>query len=142
VLLLFLGYFLVSSSIATCFLCAFRSLQTDHSVKSLYLSSLPLFFVYSFPITAFKLIPLLVAVALPAPSHAIASPRGVKRSRTPEHRGNGHAEGDRDDGMCGGEAFSNVFHPKSFYFPSSVFMCLVAITIFSQFGANILFFAI
>ncbi|KAJ5794120.1 Chromatin-remodelling complex RSC SWI/SNF subunit Rsc7/Swp82 [Penicillium paradoxum] len=38
-----------------------------------------------------------VSVALPAHSHAIASPRGIKRSRTPEHGGNGHAEGDQDD---------------------------------------------
>lgn len=53
----------------------------------------------SCPVTAFKLIPLLVSVALPAHSHAIANPRGVKRSRTPEHR-NGHAEGDQDDGTC------------------------------------------
>ncbi|CAG7967572.1 unnamed protein product [Penicillium salamii] len=38
-----------------------------------------------------------VAVALPAPSHAIASPRGVKRSRTPERSGNGLADADQDD---------------------------------------------
>ncbi|OQE31106.1 hypothetical protein PENFLA_c002G01524 [Penicillium flavigenum] len=38
-----------------------------------------------------------VSVALPAHSHAIASPRGVKRSRTPDHMGNGHAEGGQDD---------------------------------------------
>ncbi|KAJ5429621.1 Chromatin-remodelling complex RSC SWI/SNF subunit Rsc7/Swp82 [Penicillium cf. griseofulvum] len=38
-----------------------------------------------------------VSVALPAHSHAIASPRGVKRSRTPDRMGNGHVEGDQDD---------------------------------------------
>ncbi|KAJ5490089.1 Chromatin-remodelling complex RSC SWI/SNF subunit Rsc7/Swp82 [Penicillium expansum] len=38
-----------------------------------------------------------VSVALPAHSHAIASPRGVKRSRTPDHMGNGHVERDQDD---------------------------------------------
>ncbi|KAJ5301868.1 hypothetical protein N7508_006731 [Penicillium antarcticum] len=38
-----------------------------------------------------------VSVVLPAQSHPISSPRGVKRSRTPEHSGNGHVEGDLDD---------------------------------------------
>ncbi|KAJ5160334.1 uncharacterized protein N7482_007338 [Penicillium canariense] len=35
--------------------------------------------------------------AMPAPSPAEPSPRGVKRSRTPDHAGNGHTEGDQDD---------------------------------------------
>lgn len=47
----------------------------------------------------FKLIPPLVS-GLPAPSPAEPSPRGVKRSRTPDHSGNGHTEGDQDDGTC------------------------------------------
>ncbi|KAJ5587663.1 uncharacterized protein N7459_003428 [Penicillium hispanicum] len=34
---------------------------------------------------------------MPAPSPAETSPRGVKRSRTPDHSGNGHTEGDQDD---------------------------------------------
>ncbi|OQE17291.1 hypothetical protein PENSTE_c021G08359 [Penicillium steckii] len=34
---------------------------------------------------------------LPAPSPAEPSPRGVKRSRTPDHSGNGYTEGDQDD---------------------------------------------
>ncbi|KAJ5741282.1 hypothetical protein N7533_010691 [Penicillium manginii] len=34
---------------------------------------------------------------LPAPSPAEPSPRGIKRSRTPDHSGNGHTEGDQDD---------------------------------------------
>ncbi|KAJ5158737.1 Chromatin-remodelling complex RSC SWI/SNF subunit Rsc7/Swp82 [Penicillium coprophilum] len=38
-----------------------------------------------------------VSVALSAHSHAIASPRGVKRSRTPDRMGNGHVERDQDD---------------------------------------------
>ncbi|KAJ5561955.1 hypothetical protein N7461_000716 [Penicillium sp. DV-2018c] len=38
-----------------------------------------------------------VSAALPAPSHAVASPRGVKRSRTPEHSGNGHSGRHHDD---------------------------------------------
>lgn len=48
---------------------------------------------------AFKLIPPLVS-GLPAPSPAEPSPRGTKRSRTPDHSGNGHTEGDQDDGTC------------------------------------------
>ncbi|KAJ5664597.1 hypothetical protein N7462_011410 [Penicillium macrosclerotiorum] len=35
--------------------------------------------------------------ALPAPSPAEPSLRGIKRSRTPDHSGNGHPEGDQDD---------------------------------------------
>jgi hypothetical protein len=35
---------------------------------------------------------------MPAPSTAEPSPRGVKRSRTPDHSGNGLADGDQDDG--------------------------------------------
>lgn len=35
--------------------------------------------------------------ALPAPSPADPSPRGIKRSRTPDHSGNGQADGDQDD---------------------------------------------
>ncbi|KAJ6120068.1 hypothetical protein N7523_004348 [Penicillium sp. IBT 18751x] len=35
--------------------------------------------------------------AMPAPSPAGPSPRGVKRSRTPDHGGNGQTEGDQDD---------------------------------------------
>lgn len=46
--------------------------------------------------------PLLVSV-MPAPSPAEPSPRGVKRSRTPDHGGNGHTEGDQDDGTCAWE---------------------------------------
>ncbi|KUM57516.1 hypothetical protein ACN42_g9674 [Penicillium freii] len=41
-----------------------------------------------------------VSVALPAHSPAIASPRGVKRSRTPDHMGNGHVERDQDDALA------------------------------------------
>lgn len=37
---------------------------------------------------------------MPAPSTAEPSPRGVKRSRTPDHSGNGLADGDQDDGTC------------------------------------------
>lgn len=74
-----------------------------------YPASLPSFFVSYIPIAACKLIPILVAVALPAPSHAIASPRGVKRSRTPERSGNGLADADQDDGTCAlGQAFQFV----------------------------------
>lgn len=43
--------------------------------------------------------PLLVSV-LPVPSPAEATPRGIKRTRTPDRSGNGHTEGDQDDGMC------------------------------------------
>lgn len=43
---------------------------------------------------------LLVSGIMPAPSPAETSPRGVKRSRSPERSGNGQAEGDQDDGMC------------------------------------------
>ncbi|KAJ5152056.1 hypothetical protein N7492_010351 [Penicillium capsulatum] len=35
--------------------------------------------------------------ALPATSPADTSPRGIKRSRTPDHGGNGQADGDQDD---------------------------------------------
>jgi hypothetical protein len=43
--------------------------------------------------------PPLVSV-LPAPFPAEPSPRGVKRSRTPDHSENGHTQGDQDDGTC------------------------------------------
>lgn len=43
--------------------------------------------------------PLLVSV-LPVPSPAEATPRGIKRTRTPDRSGNGNTEGDQDDGMC------------------------------------------
>lgn len=43
--------------------------------------------------------PLLVSV-MPVPSPAEATPRGIKRTRTPDRSGNGHTEGDQDDGMC------------------------------------------
>ena len=46
-----------------------------------------------------KLIPLLVST-MPAPSTGDPSPRGVKRSRTPDHSGNGLGDGDHDDGTC------------------------------------------
>ncbi|KAJ5279807.1 hypothetical protein N7478_005179 [Penicillium angulare] len=35
--------------------------------------------------------------ALPVPSHAEATPRGIKRTRTPDRSGNGHTAGDQDD---------------------------------------------
>lgn len=54
---------------------------------------------------------LLVAVVLPTPTTygGIATPtsiapRGVKRSRTPDQRGNARADGDHDDGMCASES--------------------------------------
>jgi hypothetical protein len=37
---------------------------------------------------------------MPTPSTADPSTRGVKRSRTPDHSGNGLADGDQDDGTC------------------------------------------
>lgn len=46
--------------------------------------------------------PLLVSV-MPAPSPAEPSPRGVKRSRTPDHGANGQTDGDQDDGTCAWE---------------------------------------
>lgn len=46
-----------------------------------------------------KLMPRLVSV-LPVPSPAEATPRGIKRARTPDRSGNGHTEGDQDDGTC------------------------------------------
>lgn len=46
-----------------------------------------------------KLMPRLVSV-LPVPSPAEATPRGIKRTRTPDRSGNGHTEGDQDDGTC------------------------------------------
>ncbi|GJP97828.1 HAD hydrolase, IA, variant 3 family protein [Aspergillus niger] len=52
-----------------------------------------------------------VAVVLPTPTTygGIATPtsiapRGVKRSRTPDQRGNARADGDHDDGMCASES--------------------------------------
>jgi len=62
----------------------------------------------------FKLIPPLVS-GLPAPSPAEPSPRGVKRSRTPDHSGNGHTEGDQDDGTCvmGGKMCRHVVFRKA-----------------------------
>lgn len=42
---------------------------------------------------------------MPAPSPAGPSPRGVKRSRTPDHGGNGLMDGDQDDGTCAWRSF-------------------------------------
>lgn len=45
----------------------------------------------------------LASGGIPAPSIAASTgtnPRGIKRTRTPDQRGNSHADGDRDDGMC------------------------------------------
>lgn len=67
-------------------------------------SSIPSSIIICFcpvPVT-FKLIPLLVSV-MPAPSPAEQSPRGIKRSRTPDHIGNGTIGGDQDDGTCASE---------------------------------------
>lgn len=59
---------------------------------------------------------------MPAPSTAEPSPRGVKRSRTPDHSGNGLADGDQDDGTCaikGGRRGTDSGHPYAFSSVSS-----------------------
>lgn len=77
------------------FLCGFASI----SCARIFPSSPPCLLLLVSLSPAFKLIPPLVSV-LPAPSPAEPSPRGIKRSRTPDHSGNGHTEGDQDDGTC------------------------------------------
>jgi hypothetical protein len=92
-----------------------------------------------YPHHCFKLIPLLVSVALPAHSHAIASPRGVKRSRTPDHMGNGHAEGGQDDGTWGsGKTFLMGSIQNHAIFPALA-PCLVTASILHEMDANIAF---
>lgn len=94
-----------------------------------------------YPHHCFKLIPLLVSVALPAHSHAIASPRGVKRSRTPDRMGNGHGQGGQDDGTWGsGKALSmgSVQNHSNAIFPALA-PCLVTASILHKMNANIAF---
>ncbi|KAJ5122648.1 hypothetical protein N7526_009585 [Penicillium atrosanguineum] len=98
--------FVVSRS-AACFYRRDRSIaRTPRDRSSATVGCLvpsPLAYVLSFFLSpSFKLMPLLVSV-MPAPSPAEPSPRGVKRSRTPDHGGNGQTEGDQDDGTCAWE---------------------------------------
>lgn len=67
----------------------------------------------SFLSPSFKLMPLLVSV-MPAPSPAEPSPRGVKRSRTPDRGGNGQTEGDQDDGTCAWERILSCLSYRGF----------------------------
>lgn len=94
------NFFLLPSSIAKRW-TTIRSVPRDHQSHS------PLYRDPSM-LTAF-----LVTAALPATPVTVpnTSPRGIKRSRTPEQYGDLPLEGEHDDGMCAAIR-SKYFHRR------------------------------